>query len=486
MRKRLKLSESGETMLQSRPMKLNENRFFSSDPSIRDLARSLYGEVKNLPIISPHGHTDPRWYADDINFTNPTELFLIPDHYIFRMLYSQGVPLEDLGVPRVDGGPVEQDPLKIWKLFAKHYYLLRGTPSRMWFESMLTNLFGIGVRLSPETADDIYAALQTALNQPEFSIRKLYDRFNIEAISTTDSPLSDLAHHRSVRDSGWHGRIIPCFRPDPVVDPEYKGFPENVSELGAITGESTATWDGYLKALALRREFFVSLGATATDHGHPTAVTRDLTRTECERLFTLAMKGEMTPQEAEDFRGQMLTEMTKMSLDDGLIIQIHPGSSRNHNELIFKRFGLDKGADIPMATEYVRALKPLLNRFGNETRLKVILFTLDSSTLGRELAPLAGHYPLLRLGPAWWFFDSPEGMMNFRRTVTETAGFYNTVGFNDDTRAFLTIPARHDMARRIDCAYLAGLVSEHKLDEDEALEVAHDLAYNLSKDAYNL
>lgn len=473
-------------MLQSRPMKLNENRFFPSDPAVRNLARSLYDEVKDLPIISPHGHTDPRWYADDINFTNPTELFLIPDHYIFRMLYSQGVPLEDLGVPRVDGGPVEQDPLKIWKLFAKHYYLLRGTPSRMWFESMLTNLFGIEERLSPETADDIYASLKAALNQPEFSIRKLYDRFNIEAISTTDSPLSDLVHHQSVRDSGWHGRIIPCFRPDPVVDPEYKGFSENVTELGAITGENTSTWSGYLKALALRREFFVSLGATATDHGHPTAATRDLSGPECERLFTLAMKGEMTPLEAEDFRGQMLTEMTKMSLDDGLIIQIHPGSSRNHNELIFERFGLDKGADIPMATEYVRALKPLLNRFGNETRLKVILFTLDSSTLGRELAPLAGHYPLLRLGPAWWFFDSPEGMMNFRRAVTETAGFYNTVGFNDDTRAFLTIPARHDMARRIDCAYLAGLVSEHKLDEDEALEVAHDLAYNLSKDAYNL
>jgi len=465
---------------------VNEERFFPSDPAIRNLAQALYGSVKDLPIISPHGHTESSWYAEDINFTNPTELFLIPDHYIFRMLYSQGVPMEQLGVPRIDGGSVEQDPLKIWRVFAKYYYLLRGTPSRMWFESMLGGLFGIDERLSPDTADEIYVALQTSLNQPEFSIRSLYDRFNIEVISTTDSPLSDLEHHKMIRENGWHGRIIPCFRPDPVVDPDYKGFPTNVAELGELTGENTATWNGYLKALALRREFFVSLGATATDHGHPTAATRDLSRTECERLFALALQGTLSPVEAEDFRGQMLLEMIRMSLDDGLVVQIHPGSFRNHNQLIFDRFGLDKGADIPTATEYVRALKPLLDRFGNEIRLQVILFTLDSSTLGRELAPLAGHYPLLRLGPAWWFFDSPEGMLNFRRTVTETAGFYNTVGFNDDTRAFLTIPARHDMARRIDCSYLAELVSGHRLEEDEAFQVARDLAYNLAKNAYNL
>lgn len=480
------LSESGALMSQFKHRRLNDDRFFSPDPAVRGLARSIYNEVKKLPIISPHGHTDPRWYAEDINFNNPTELFLIPDHYIFRMLYSQGVSLEELGIPRMDGSLVEQDPLKIWRLFAKYYYLLRGTPSRLWFESMLTTLFNIEKRLSLETADEIYAALQKALNQPEFSVRNLYNRFNIEAISTTDCPLSDLAAHQSVRESGWHGRIIPCFRPDSVVDPDFKGFADNVAELGALTGENTANWSGYLKALALRREYFASLGATATDHGHPTAATRDLPRSECERLFTLALKGKLNPQEAEDFRGQMLMEMTKMSLDDGLVIQIHPGAFRNHNNLIYNLFGMDKGADVPTATEYVRALKPLLDRFGNESRLTVILFTLDSSTLGRELAPLAGHYPLLRLGPAWWFFDSPEGMLNFRRTVTETAGFYNTVGFNDDTRAFLTIPARHDMARRVDCAYLAELVSEHRLDEDEALEVAGDLAYNLVKDAYNM
>jgi len=473
-------------MSQKKSVNLDEQRFFPADPAVRSLAKGLYNEVKGLPIISPHGHTEPRWYAEDINFTNPAELFLIPDHYVFRMMYSQGVAMEDLGVPRVDGGPVEQDPEKIWALFAKYYYLFRGTPSRMWFESVMVNLFGVGERLSPETATDIYQTVKQTLAKPEFSVRSLYERFNMEVVSTTDSPLSDLSYHKAIRDSGWQGKIVPCFRPDPVVDPEYKGFSQNVAELGTITGEDSGTWGGYLKALASRREFFVSMGATATDHGHPTAATRDFSETECERLFGKALKGELTASEAEDFRGQMLTEMVRMSQDDGLVIQIHPGAYRNHNQVVFNKFGLDKGADIPTPTEYVRALKPLLDRFGSEPGLKVVLFTLDSTTLGRELAPLAGHYPLLKLGPAWWFYDSPEGMMNFRRSVTETAGFYNTVGFNDDTRAFLTIPARHDMARRIDCSYLAELVSTHRLAEDEAVEVARDLAYNLVKDAYNL
>lgn len=465
---------------------LNDDRLFPPDPAVRSMARNLYQEVKNVPIISPHGHTDPRWYANDINFTNPTELFLIPDHYVFRMLYSQGITLESLGVPRIDGGAVEPDPRKIWRLFAQHYYLFRGTPSRLWFESVLASLFGVETRLSPENADDIYDCIDTALAKPEFSIRALYQKYNIEVISTTDSPLDDLAAHQAIRQSPWDGKIIPCFRPDPVVDPEYQGFTANVALLGDLTGEDTQTWAGYLKALASRREFFASLGATATDHGHPSAATRNFGTAVCEALFHKAINGLLNPSEAEDFRGQMLTEMVRMSMDDGLVTQIHPGSFRNHNRFIFDRFGLDKGADIPRPTEYVEALKPLLDCFGNETKATVILFTLDATTLGRELAPLAGHYPLLKLGPAWWFFDSPEGMRNYRRSVTETAGFYNTVGFNDDTRAFLTIPARHDMARRIDCSYLAELVCEHQLDEDEALELAHDLAYNLVKKTYNL
>lgn len=472
----------------SRPAEslLHDDRLFPADPGVRNLARVLYQNVKDLPIVSPHGHTDPRWYADDINFSNPSELFLIPDHYVFRMLYSQGVALEDLGVPRVDGEAVETDPRKIWRLFSRHYHLFRGTPSRIWLESVLVGLFGIEERITPDNADAIYDQIEAALQKPEFSVRALYKKYNIEVISTTDSPLDDLAYHQAIRQSDWDGRVVPCFRPDPVVNPDYQGFADNVQQLGALTGEDSLSWNGYIKALALRREFFVSLGATATDHGHPTAATRDLSEPVCEQLFAKALKGILTADEAEDFRGQMLTEMVRMSLDDGLVTQIHPGSFRNHNDFIYQRFGLDKGADIPSATEYVQALRPLLQRFGNETKATVILFTLDETTLNRELAPLAGLYPLLKLGPAWWFFDSPAGMRNYRRAVTETAGFYNTVGFNDDTRAFLTIPARHDMARRIDCSFLAELVAEHQLNEFEAAEIAHDLAYGLVKKAYNL
>ena len=465
---------------------MDEDRLFPSDPTERRIARHLYAGVRDLPILSPHGHTDPRWYADNAAFTNPAELFLIPDHYLFRMLYSQGVPLEKLGVPRVDGGPVEEDPRKIWRLFAEHYPLFRGTPSRMWFEQVLYFLFGLDERPDPANADELYDRIMEALARPEFRPRALYERFNIEVLATTDSPLDSLEHHRKIAASGWKGRVIPAFRPDPVVDPEFDGFRKNVARLGEITGEDTATWKGYLKALATRRRFFKERGAASTDHGHPSAVTADLDASACRTLFATALKGELNAGEAELFRGQMLTEMVRMSLDDGLVIQIHPGAFRNHNAELFRRFGRDKGADIPTRTDYVRALKPLLDRFGNEPGLTVILFTLDESSYSRELAPLAGHYPILRLGPPWWFYDSPEGMMRFRRLAVETAGFYNTVGFNDDTRAFLSIPARHDMARRVDCAFLAELVSRHQLDEDEAAETAVDLAYRLAKQAYKL
>jgi glucuronate isomerase len=453
---------------------------------MRSVARRLYEEVRDLPIVSPHGHTDPRWYAENISFSNPTELFLIPDHYIYRMLYSQGISLERLGVPRVDGGDVEEDPRQIWRLFAGHYHLFRGTPSRLWLEYVLHFVFGIEKRLTARTADEIYDQIDHALHRPEFLIRSLFDRFHIEVLATTDSPLDDLSHHRAIAESGWTGRVLPAFRPDPVADPEFEGFRENVERLGDLTGEDTATWEGYLHALAERRRYFARMGATSTDHGFPTATTSDLERSQCRQLFAKALAGSTTAAEAEAFRGQMLTEMVRMSLDDGLVIQIHPGSFRNHNTTLFERFGRDKGADIPTRTDYVKALKPLLDRFGNEPALSVILFTLDESTYSRELAPLAGHYPLLKLGPAWWFFDSPEGMLRYKRSVIETAGFYNTVGFNDDTRAFLSIPARHDVARRIDCAYLAELVCDHRLDEDEAAEVAADLAYNLVKTAYKL
>jgi glucuronate isomerase len=470
----------------SLPLTLHEDRLFSVDPTERAIARRLYAEVRSLPIVSPHGHTDARWFADDEPFSDPAALFITPDHYVFRMLYSHGVALEALGVPSSDGRPVERDPRAIWRLFVRHWHLFRATPTRLWFDHVFHEVFAIRERLTPESADRIYDRLQDALGRPEFRPRALFERFNLEVLATTESPLDPLAAHEKLRSSHWKGRVITTFRPDPVVDPEWPGFTARVGELAEITRENTSTWSGYLNALANRRAYFASFGATATDHGHPSAATFDLPRADCEALLRKALTETITPAEAEQFRGQILTEMARMSVEDGLVMQIHPGSFRNHNPSLLQAFGRDKGADIPMRTEYVKALKPLLDRFGNDRRLTIILFTLDDSTYARELAPLAGHYPALKLGPAWWFFDSPEGLRSFRERVTETAGFYNTVGFNDDTRAFPSIPARHDVARRIDCAYLARLVAEHRLDEDEAREVAVDLAYKLVKAAYRL
>ncbi|GLR80853.1 glucuronate isomerase (plasmid) [Azospirillum oryzae] len=465
---------------------LHPDRLFPSDPTQRDIARRLYGEVAALPIVSPHGHTDPSWFAKDEAFPDPASLFVKPDHYAFRMLYSQGIPLEQLGVPRRDGGETSSDSRAIWRLLASNWHLFRGTPTSMWLTHAFETVFGVTERLSAASADRIYDQIEDCLRKPEFRPRALFERFNLEVLATTESPLDPLVHHKAIRESGWKGRVITAFRPDPVVDPEFEGFRDNLAELGRITGKDTATWDGYLAALADRRLYFKSYGATSTDHGHPTAATADLSRPEAEKLFDIVRRGGATAEEAELFRAQMLTEMARMSLEDGLVMQIHPGSFRNHNDLVFQRFGRDKGADIPSGTEYVRALKPLLDRFGNERDLTIILFTLDEDSYARELAPLAGHYPALRVGPAWWFHDSPEGMRRYREMITETAGFYNTVGFNDDTRAFCSIPARHDVSRRVDCGFLARLVAEHRLAEDEAAELAVDLAYRLAKNAYKL
>ena len=465
---------------------MHPDRLFPSDNATREIARRLYSQVKDLPIISPHGHTDPRWFAENKPFENPAALLIQPDHYLLRMLYSQGISMESLGIRRRDGEAVEQDPRKVWRLFAEHYYLFRGTPTRMWLDYVFSEVFGLTDALDGSTADSYYDHIDQLLKQPEFLPRALFERFNIEVLATTESPLDDLRHHQALSDSGWHGRVITAFRPDPVLDPEHDGFVDNIKMLGELTGEDTQTFGGYLAALKERRRYFKALGATSTDHGHPSATTADLPVSEVEQLFTKALEGQLSATQAELFRGQMLTEMAIMSLDDGLVMQIHPGCHRNHNHDLFDQFGRDKGADLPVATEYINALKPLLNKLGNDPRLSIIVFTLDESSYSRELAPLAGHYPALKVGPAWWFHDSPEGMRRYREQITETAGFYNTVGFNDDTRAFLSIPARHDVARRMDCAFLAQLVAEHRLSEEEAVETAIDLSYRLAKKAYKL
>ena len=464
---------------------LDKNRLFPAESASRAVAVKLYETVRDLPIISPHGHTDPQWFADNQPFPNPTALFIQPDHYIFRMLYSQGIPMESLGVPQVDGKQ-SADPREVWRIFARNYYLFRGTPTRLWIDFAFAEQFGLKERLSAENADEYYDTIDKKLRTPEFLPRALYERFNVEVISTTDAAVDSLEQHRKIKASGWKGRVLPTFRPDAVVDAEYLGFQDNLKKLGEVTGEDVSSWKGYLSALRKRRAFFIENGATATDHGHLSALTADLSLSEASALYERIYTGKTNPGDVELFQAQMLTEMAGMSVDDGLTMQLHPGSIRNYNPQVYAKFGRDKGADIPAPTEYVRSLRPLLSKYGNVPGFTFILFTLDETTYSRELAPLAGHYPCLRLGPPWWFQDSTEGMMRFREQATETAGFYNTVGFNDDTRAFLSIPARHDVARRVDCAFLGRLVAEHRLDEDEAFEVVQDLTVNLVKKAYKL
>lgn len=471
-----------EAELQKMP-KLHPDRLFPSDPETRTIARRLYESIVNLPIISPHGHTQAEWFAKDQPFPNPAELFIVPDHYIYRMLYSQrAIRMEDLGL----GGTKGIEPRELWRTFAANYYLFRGTPTKLWLDFAFENLFGIEPALSAETADLFYDKISEKLTTQEFLPRALYERFNMEVLATTDSAIDTLPYHESLRKSGWRGRILPTFRPDAVVDPDFAGFAGNIQKLGSLYNEDTQNWNGYLSALRKARRHFKQLGATATDHGHPTARTANLSKDEAASLFRTVLQGDAQVAEREHFRAQMLTEMARMSIEDSLVMQIHPGSFRNHNEALYRNFGRDVGADIPTPTDYVYGLKPLLDEFGNDPSLTIILFTIDESVYSRELAPLAGHYPCLLLGPPWWFQDSPEGMMRFREYATETAGFYNTAGFNDDTRAFLSIPARHDVARRIDAAFLARLVADHRLEEREAFDLAFQLTNGLVRKAYRL
>lgn len=465
---------------------LHEDRFFDPNPEVRKYAREIYDSIKDLPIISPHGHVDPKLFAENKPFPNPTELFLIPDHYLFRMLYSQGISLESLGVPTIDGTEVETDPLKIWKLFSENYYLFNGTPSGVWLEYEFNKAFGIKEKLNGNNAVKIYNELDEKINSKEFLPRTLYEKFNIEVISTTDAAADSLEHHKAICESGWKGKVIPCFRPDGVTDLSFKNWKENIQLLSERTGTEITSYSQFISALEKRREYFKEMGATSTDHGVFSPYTHQLSYNEAEAIFQRALRDEATEEDAKLFTANMLMEMARMSTEDGLVMQIHPGAYRNHNEVVYKRFGLDKGADIPMQTEYTFNLKELLNNYGNNPAFTVIVFTLDETSYSRELAPLAGHYPSMKLGPAWWFHDSIEGMTRYRQMVTETAGFYNTVGFNDDTRAFVSIPARHDVARRVDSNYLAGLVAKHIINMNEALIIAKDLTYNLVKKAYKL
>ena len=466
---------------------LGPDRCFDPDATQRLLAQELYQTVKDLPIVSPHGHVDPALLADpEARFGSPVDLLITPDHYVFCMLYSQGIKLEELGIPPQDGAPMETDHRRIWQRFADHFYLFRGTPSGLWLADELVNVFGVEEKLTSASAQRIYAHLEARLTRPDYSPRELFARFNIEVLCTTDSATSRLEHHRALRKQGWEGKVRPTFRPDAVTDLSAPGWRENIRQLGEVGGEEVSSYRKFVHILEERRAFFNLMGATATDQAVLVPYTDEMAPNEVETIFQRALRGESTQEDAHRFNAHMLMEMARMSLDDRLVMQIHAGSFRNHNEPIYRRFGRDMGADIPMVTDFTRNLLPLLNKYGNDPRLTLILFTLDESTYSRELAPLAGHYPALKLGPPWWYHDSVNGMSRYLDQVSETAGLYNLAGFNDDTRAFCSIPARHDVWRRVTCNWLAGRLARGLIDEDDAHEMALDCAVRLAKRAYRL
>jgi len=465
---------------------LNPDRFFDPDPAIRRAAREIYQETSQLPLVCPHGHVDPRLLATNEPFPEPTALLIQPDHYILRMLYSRGIPLEQLGVPTRDGTPVENDPRRIWSTFAAHYYLFRGTPSGAWLDQELAEVFRIRTRLDEDSADAIYDDIAEKLASPEFRPRALFDRFRIEALVTTDAATDSLEHHQAIRDSDWSGRVLPCFRPDALFRISSPSWRDALALLGAVAHLTVSDYDTFIRAIQTRRVFFKSMGATATDHAVVEPYTARLASDQAAEVFDRALRGTATPEDRRSLEAHLLMEMARMSVADGLVMQLHAGSLRDHNTPLADRFGPNVGGDIPVATEYTRNLRALLNAYGADPRFTLIVFTLDEATYSRELAPLAGHYPALRLGPPWWFHDSIEGMTRFRQQTTETAGIYNTVGFNDDTRAFCSIPARHDLARRVDANYLGALVARHVIDSSDARAMARALAYELPKEAYRL
>jgi glucuronate isomerase len=464
-------------------MSLSPDRLFPADPTLRRVARTIYGSTAALPLICPHTHCDPAWFADDQPFSDPASLFVIPDHYVLRMLVSQGVSLSALGR---DPEETATSTREIWRTFAARYDLFLGTPSRLWIDYALSEVLGIERPITEEGADRLFDDIAERLRDPAFRPRALYQRFGIHALATTDDARSDLAAHDQLMSSSWDGRVIPTFRPDALIDPTHPSFDDAVTELGAITGRDVDDYDAYLDALRDRRASFRARGATATDHGPESPTFVELDRAEALRIYRSLRRGQATETETRRFGGHMLMVMAEMSAEDGLVMQLHPGSVRNYDIPSYARYGADIGADIPRAVGMTDALRPVLNRLGHHRGFRLIVFTLDESVSARELAPLAGYFPALRLGPPWWFYDAPDAMLRWWSSVSETAGFANTVGFNDDTRGFLSIPGRHDVARRINAVFLARLVTEHRIGMDDALGVAQRLVSDLPREAYRL
>jgi glucuronate isomerase len=458
---------------------MDSDRFFNPEPAVKSAAHDLYAAIKDLPIISPHSHVDPGLFSNPgASFGNPFDVLIQPDHYLLRMLVSQGLSIEDL--------LSKKNPLQLWQLFADHFYLYRGTPSGLWLTYTLEKTFGVTEKLTSSSAERIYNQIESVLSKPEFTPRNLFKKMNIEVLATTDPATSSLEHHQAIRSSGWSGRVIPTFRVDDMINLQTPNWPDNIQHLGAASGIEISNFHSFIAAIEQRRAYFKSLGATATDTSCFLPVTASLSSQEVETIFQCALKGQVNPDDAARFSAYMLMEMARMSVEDGLVMQLHSGIYRNHNSEVLRRFGPDMGFDIPVRSEFTLNLNPLLDRFGNNSKFTLILFTLDEAQYTRELAPLAGVYPAIRIGPPWWFHDSWNGMTRYFDQVMETAGLYNTAGFNDDTRSFLSIPARHDVWRRASANWLAGLLVRHLIDRADAEEMANELAVGLTKRAYCL
>jgi glucuronate isomerase len=453
---------------------LHPDRLLPAQPGERAIARRLYDAVRDLPVISPHGHVDPQLLLDDRPFPDPATLFVTPDHYVTRLLHADGVPLDALGVGQ--GALSEEASREVWRLLCGRWELYRGTPVRFWLEAELGEIFGVTTRPSAQSADAIYDQVAERLGQDGYRPRALYERFRIAVLATTDDPCSDLAAHAALAaDPAWSGRVIPTFRPDRYLEPSQPGWGDAVARLGEAAEIDTGEYAGYLGALEQRRRHFIAHGGKSADHSHADVRTDPLEPGDATRIYRAALTGDATAEEALAFRRHMLFEMARMSCEDGLVMTLHPGVRRNHHRPTFERFGADTGHDIPIRIEFTDGLRPLLERFGTHPGFHLVVFTADETVWSRELAPLAGFYPSVYVGVPWWFLDAPDAVRRFRAAVTETAGFSRTSGFVDDTRAFCSIPARHDMSRRIDAGFLARLVAERRLDEAEALETAIDL-----------
>lgn len=453
---------------------IDQDRLFPVDPATRSRARDLYARVADLPIISPHSHVDPRILTDDVPFDNAADLLIRGDHYVTRLMHSAGIGLEQLGVQPRDGGVAA--PREVWRTFSENWGLYAGTASGYWLRSILAEQFGVDEHPSGSNSDAVFDQIGSRLAQPSFRPRALFRAYGIEVLATTDDPMDDLAAHVALAaDPTFTGRVLPTFRPDAYLAPTAPGWAERISRLAAWNGTRDTDYAGYLSALEGRRAYFIERGAVSADHGVPQPKAIQLEPADAARLFAKAHAGTMSTDEASAFSAHMLFEMARMSTRDGLVMTVHPGVFRNHDHETFTRFGPDSGHDIPVATEFVHSLRPLLSRFGNTPGFHLVLFSVDETAYSREIAPLAGYYPAVFIGAPWWFLDAPDAGLRFRAAVTETAGFSRGSGFIDDTRAFMSIPVRHDMSRRLDAAFLARLVGEGRIDQSEAERIIVDL-----------